>query len=148
MIPHPLPQPLGERMRYLLDTNIFIVMLKRKGQDGYNIWRRVRQTPAAEITFSSVVEAELLHGAEKYHAPEQRRAQLQIVLSPFSSLPFDAACALHYARIRHELELKRQVIGANDLLIAATALAHGLTLVTRNTGEFSRVPGLQLEDWS
>lgn len=62
-------------------------------------------------------------------------------------LPFGLTGAEKYAEIRTDLERRGETIGANDLLIAATALAHGATLVTRNTGEFSRVPDLHLEAW-
>jgi tRNA(fMet)-specific endonuclease VapC len=84
----------------------------------------------------------------KYEIPELRRNKLTLLLSPYRSLPFDSRCVPHYARIRHYLEKQEQMIGGNDLMIAATALAHGLTLVTHNTEEFSRVPGLQWEDWA
>jgi tRNA(fMet)-specific endonuclease VapC len=66
---------------------------------------------------------------------------------PFASLPFDDACAEQYGQIRNELESDGTPIGPNDLLISAVARAHGLTLVTHNVGEFSRVIGLRLEDW-
>ena len=67
---------------------------------------------------------------------------------PFQSLPFDSACVPEYARIREHLESQGSSIGANDLLIAAIALTHGLTVITNNTDEFKRVPGLRVEDWS
>lgn len=66
---------------------------------------------------------------------------------PFTSLPFGDDGAEQYGLIRAELKRQGRPIGANDLLIAATALAYDLTLVTHNTREFSRVPGLRLEDW-
>lgn len=95
----------------------------------------------------SVVWAELLHGARKYEKRDQRVARIEQTLSPFRSLPFDDAAAHRYAEIRDTLETRGQVIGPNDLLIAAIALTHGLTLVTNNR-EFSRVPGLNIEDWT
>ena len=67
---------------------------------------------------------------------------------PYRSLAFDSTCVPNYARIRDELERAGQVIGGNDLLIAAIALTHDLTLVTHNSGEFNRVSGLRVEDWS
>lgn len=66
---------------------------------------------------------------------------------PFVSLPFDDGCAEHYGQIRSGLEREGRPIGPNDLMIAATARAHGLTLVTHDSAEFARVPGLPLEDW-
>lgn len=73
-------------------------------------------------------------------------ARIERTLAPFRSLPFDDLAARRYAEIRDVLETRRQIIGPNDLLIAAIALTHGLTLVTNN-GEFRRVPGLAVEDW-
>ena len=66
----------------------------------------------------------------------------------FRSLPFDSGCVPHYARLRDTIERAGHVIGGNDLLIAAIALAHDLTVVTHNSGEFNRVPDLRVEDWS
>ena len=69
------------------------------------------------------------------------------VIEPFACLPFDGRAADAYGSIRADLEREGRPIGPNDLLIAATALAHSLTLVTHNTSEFNRVPGLSLVDW-
>lgn len=70
-----------------------------------------------------------------------------LFLSPFSSLPFDDDCARRCAEVRAELERSGRVIGPHDLQIAAVALQHGLTLVTHNMQEFSRIAGLKLDDW-
>jgi tRNA(fMet)-specific endonuclease VapC len=67
--------------------------------------------------------------------------------APFASLAFDDVCADHCGRLRSELAAAGTPIGPNDLLIAATALAHELTLVTHNVREFSRVANLRVEDW-
>lgn len=133
-------------MTHLLDANIVIAILKGKA-DGQKASRRLAELPANEVAVCSVVEAELWHGAEKYRVPQQRRADLQELLAPHDSLPFDSRCVPHYARIRHHLEQEAQVIGGNDLMIAAIALAHDLTLATHNGEEFRRVPGLRVEDW-
>ena len=131
-------------MRYLLDTNAWIHYLKH-GDSPVGI--RLRRTPALEVAVCSVVWAELLHGARKYEKRDQRVARIEQTLSPFRSLPFDDAAAHRYAEIRDALETRGQVIGPNDLLIAAIAITHGLTIVTNNH-EFSRVPGLNVEDWT
>lgn len=94
-----------------------------------------------------MVEAELYHGARKYGNPEKRKAILDGFLAPFSSLPFDSSCVSEYARIRHHLEQRGELIGGNDLMIAAIALTNNLTLVTSNLDEFRRVPGLTVEGW-
>ena len=96
----------------------------------------------------SVVKAELWHGAHKYGNRESRLAQLEELFSRHGSLPFDDDAAWHYAEIRHDLETKGQVIGPNDLKIAAICRANQVRLVTANTKEFERVPDLVLEDWS
>ena len=132
-------------MRYLFDTNIVIFVLKDQGGKAA---ARLSQESPGEIGICSVVEAELYHGATKYGAPDDRRSALDGFLVPFRSLAFDSACVPNYARIRDELERAGQVIGGNDLLIAAIALTHDLTLVTHNSGEFNRVSGLRVEDWS
>lgn len=132
-------------MRYLLDTNIVIFTLK--DQLGRAAVRLSRESPSTVVT-CAVVEAELYHGAAKYGVPDRRRRALDGFLAPFRSLPFDSLCVPHYARLRDDLERAGQVIGGNDMLIAAIALTHDLTLVTHNGAEFNRVPGLRVEDWS
>ena len=132
-------------MRYLADSNVWIQFLKRRNSAAT---ARLQKTPAADIAVCSIVWAELLHGARKYEAPADRVSRVQAALSPYVSLPFDNAAAEHYAEIRDSLERSGTIIGANDLLIASIARAHNLTVATGNVDEFSRVPGLQVEDWT
>jgi len=132
-------------MRYLIDTNIWIVYLKQASTE---VRTRLEQTSASEIAVCSVVWAELLHGARKYENRDVREHKIELTLDPFVCLPFDLPAARHYAIIRDELESAGQPIGGNDLLIAAIALANNLTVVTNNSSEFGRVPGLSIEDWS
>jgi tRNA(fMet)-specific endonuclease VapC len=101
----------------------------------------------AEIALCSVVKAELLFGAYRSGRVEANLQRLKIFFEPLQNLLFDDECADHYARIRADLHTRGQLIGGNDMLIAAIARAHNATLVTHNTGEFSRVVGLRLEDW-
>lgn len=132
-------------MRYLLDTNTIIFALKDAlGRSAL----RIGEASHDEVAICSVVESELYHGASKYGRPTRRKAALDAFLQPFQSLPFDSACVPEYARIRDHLEREGNRIGGNDLLIAAIALTHGLTVVTHNSAEFNRVPGLIVEDWS
>lgn len=131
-------------MIYLLDTNAFIQLWQRKN---LNIRRRFLQHPPSEIALCSVVKAELLFGALRSLQQESNLARLQKLFAPLQSFEFDNLAAEHYAHIRAELTLKGQLIGANDLLIAAIARAQNITLVTHNTSEFSRVSGLMFEDW-
>ena len=132
-------------MRYLLDSNIVIFALKDSQCVAAN---RLRVTDVADIAICSVVEAELYHGARKYGNPARRKAILDEMLAPYTSPPFDSACVSHYASVRDHLERARNLIGGNDLLIAAIALTHDLTVGTHNSDEFNRVPGLRVEDWS
>ena len=132
-------------MKYLLDTNIWVLYLKQSSTEVRN---RLAQCAPGEIATCSVVWAELLHGARKYEKRDVREQKIQLTLDPFVCLAFDLSAARHYARIRDQLEQDGQTIGSNDLMIAAIALASNLILVTNNSGEFKRVPGLPLEDWS
>ena len=132
-------------MRYLLDTNTIIFALKDAQREAA---LRIGQAAQSEVFVCSVVEAELYHGATKYERPSRREVVLGAFLQPFQSLPFDSSCVPHYARIRDHLESRGQIIGGNDLMIAAIAVTHDLTVVTHNCDEFNRVPGLSVEDWS
>lgn len=132
-------------MRYLLDTNIIIFVLKDPAGQAA---KKLAQTSADKVVICSVVEAELYHGARKYGAPRRREQTLDGFLAPYRSLAFDSDCVPHYASIRDHLERAGQTIGGNDLLIAAIARTHGLTVVTHNGSEFRRVPALAIEDWS
>lgn len=132
------------RMPWLLDTNAWIHYLKNPSSP---VARRLRERTPADLVVCAVVRAELLHGAMKYGDPARRLAIVRDTLAPYACLPFDEVAAEHYARIRHTLEQSGNVIGPHDLLIAATCVAHGCVLVTANTGEFSRVAGLSIEDW-
>ena len=131
-------------MRYLVDPNTWIFYLKRAGSP---VQASLRHTPASDIAVCSVVWAELLHGARKYEERDERVKRIERTLGPFRSLPFDDVAARRYAEIRDSLERRGEIIGPNDLFIAAIALTHNLTLVTNNR-EFSRVPGLSVEDWT
>jgi tRNA(fMet)-specific endonuclease VapC len=132
-------------MPWLLDTNAWIQYLKNPGSP---VARCLRQHAPPDILTAAVVKAELLHGALKYGVPERRLAIVRATLAPYVSLPFDDAAAEQYAIIRHTLETAGHTIGPNDLMIAAICLVHRCTVVTANTREFMRVPGLTVEDWT
>lgn len=131
-------------MAILPDTNVWISLLKNPDSA---LDARVRSHPVSDILLCAVVKAELWHGAEKYGNRERRLRALDMLFAPFTSLPFDDNAARHYAEIRHHLETQGQVIGPNDLKIAAIARMHGLILVSADP-EFRRVPGLTVEDWT
>ena len=131
-------------MIYLPDTNTCISLLRQKHPHLIARWRSAKVT---DIVLCSIVVYELRHGAESSSDPAGEHAKLDVFLAPFSSLPFDDACAAKCADIRRALERKGETIGPHDLLIAAVALRHDLTLVTHNTREFGRISTLRLEDW-
>lgn len=129
--------------RVMLDTNIVS-----------HIMRYPEKAPAFrlsgyapdQVAISSIVLAELLFGAARIGS-QRLSSQIDFVLDTVTVLPFDGEGASRYASARSQLERLGTPIGANDLLIAAHALALGVTLVTDNVREFSRVPGLRVENW-
>jgi tRNA(fMet)-specific endonuclease VapC len=129
---------------YLLDTNSCISILN---DSSVSTTRRLRQHLPSEIYLCSVVKAELLYGARRSSREADNLRLLHRFFAPFVSLPFDDNCAGQYGSIRADLSQLGALIGPNDLMIAATALANGMTLVTHKLREFSRVPGLLIEDW-
>lgn len=131
-------------MIYCLDTNTVIYYLKGS-QPG--IRDRLAKLQPQQVSVSEVVVAELLFGVQRSQRKASNLAKVSAFLAPVRRLAFDDQVSPHYAEIRAELTDRGELIGPNDLLIAATARAHGLTLVTHNTREFSRVTGLKLEDW-
>lgn len=130
-------------MRYLLDTNIVIAAMKGHAA----VVARLERTPSADLLLSSVVLGELEFGAEKSAYAERNRARLAELADSLPLAVVDAATSHCYGRIRSWLEQHGTSIGANDTWIAAQALALGVTLVTDNIGEFSRVPDLKVENW-
>ena len=130
---------------WLLDTNIFIYLIKRKPD---RVLQRLRALDISTVGVSSITVAELQYGVAKSTRPEQNALGLAALLAPLDVLAFDDAAAAAYGAVRAELERAGTPIGSMDLLIAAHALALGRTVVTNNTREFSRVAGLKAEDWS
>lgn len=110
---------------------------------------RLQALRPADLGVPAIVEYELRYGLLRLpsDAATPRLAALAQLLRPMQLLPFDSECAVQAARIRVELEAAGTPIGPHDTLIAATALRHQATLVTRNVREFSRVPGLQWLNW-
>ena len=105
-----------------------------------------------EEAFLSVITAsELLHGVHRATRPDvraKRSAFVEGILERFPMLSVDLACARAHAQIWAELRRSGTIIGPHDLWLAATGVAHGLTMVTANVREFERVPGLTVEVWS
>jgi tRNA(fMet)-specific endonuclease VapC len=130
---------------HLLDTNACVEYL-RKGNKS-PVAAHLAAAANGSVVLCSVVVGELRFGAHRSNNPLVVMQQVEAFCAQFKSLPFDDPAAAEYARIRADLTARGLLIGPNDLLIAATALANDLILVTHNTAEFSRVPGLKLEDW-
>ena len=128
---------------FLLDTNTVIYFFKGQGK----VAERLLAVAAGEVAISSISLYEIEVGIAKSSQPAKRRRQFDGFLSTVSLVPFDSTAARIAATLRVDLERRGLTIGPLDNLIAGVALAHRATLVTRNTREFSRLPGLALIDW-
>lgn len=129
----------------ILDSNTISYYFRGDPQ----VVSRLQALSPADIGVPAIVEYELRYGLLRLppDAAAPRLAALAILLRPMQILPFDSECAAHAARIRTELEAAGTPIGPHDTLIAATAIRHQATLVTRNVREFSRVAGLHRINW-
>jgi tRNA(fMet)-specific endonuclease VapC len=132
-------------MPFLIDASIWIAHLRGRSP---NLLAKLALHRADEIKVSVVVWGELLIGAEKSSQRARVMRELEALLAPYEFLSVSPKVAEHYAKVRAELEARGQIIGPNDLWIAATARAHGATVVTQNVGEFRRVNGLKVVDWT
>ncbi len=131
-------------MRYLLDTNVCIEILRGRNTA---LKASLAARELSDLALCSIVWAELQCGAQLAQNPQAELAKLQAAFGTWPRLPFDDAAAECYGEIRAHLQRAGDLIGGNDLLIAAIAQTNELTLVTHNTNEFARVPNLQIEDW-
>lgn len=130
---------------YYLDTNICIAHMRKPFGV---VARKINSIDPAFIKRPAIVKGELLLGAEKSKRRRETLVETLIFCRPYDIVPFEDSILRTYAEIRAALEMKGQKIGYNDSIIAATVLMKGGVLVTNNTKEFSRVDGLQLEDWT
>ena len=131
-------------MRYMLDTNICIYVIKHKPE---SVFRKLKKIKPEDVCISSITYAELAYGVEKSAQPERNRLALSMMLSSIEIVASDDAAADEYGEIRAGLERKGTPIGSLDMLIAAHARSLGCTLVTNNTKEFCRVEGLEVVNW-
>jgi tRNA(fMet)-specific endonuclease VapC len=129
--------------RYLLDTNIVSNLIR---QPAGPVAQRIAEQGEESVCISVVVAAELRYGAEK-SGSVALRTRIELLLSALQVLPLEPPVDAVYGRLRHHLTMTGHPIGPNDLLIAAHALTMEMTLVTANTREFERVPGLSIENW-
>ncbi|MCP9793553.1 type II toxin-antitoxin system tRNA(fMet)-specific endonuclease VapC [Vulcanococcus limneticus] len=127
----------------LLDTNICIYVINARPAAVLERFRRYRM---GEIGICSVVAAELAYGVAKSGSSRNRQA-LELFLAPLVILPFDEPAIWVYGDLRAELERRGTPIGSLDTMIAAHALSQQAPLITNNTREFAKVPGLRLDNW-
>ncbi len=131
-------------MIYALDTNIVVDLLRRRDDP---LRAKYLSKRPSDYRIPEMVRAELLFGAQVSARPLENTEKICAFLAPLLTLPFSGDAITHYAEIRSALEKQGLPIGGNDLIIAATARAGNMILVTRNSSEFSRVPGLAVEVW-
>lgn len=132
-------------MNYSLDTDTCIDAIHGRHP---SVARRILASRPGTLCIPALAKAELLLGLQLGQQPHRERAPLEALFRHLKVLPFEDRSAEYYAIIRADMQRKGRMIDANDLVIAATAIAHKTVLVTRNTRDFSRIPGLLLEDWT
>jgi tRNA(fMet)-specific endonuclease VapC len=131
--------------RYLLDTNLCIYIRQERPEA---VLRRFRRLRAGETALSVIPYGELVYGAAKSAQREAALERLRELIYWLPALPLPETAAEAYGSIRHELGARGQMIGNNDLWIAAHAIASELTLVTNKEKEFRRVRGLKIQNWA
>ena len=129
---------------YMLDTDICIYIIKRKPE---SVLKRLEMLQPGQLAMSAITFAELMNGAKKSQHVEGNIAKLNELAELLEIRAFDQKAAVTYGDVRSTLEKKGNIIGSNDLLIAAHALSLNLILVTNNEKEFKRVDGLRIENW-
>ena len=130
--------------RYMLDTNI---VAYAKNNRPPSVLKTLLKHDPSEICISAITMAELDFGVFNSSDPQKNRMALMMFLAGITVLPFGKDASLEYGSIRYYLKTNGIMIGGHDMLIAAHARSMDITLVTNNTREFSRVPGLKIEDW-
>lgn len=131
-------------MKYMLDTNICIGLIRQKPQ---NLIQRLMLCKPGDVCVSSIALAELAHGANKSNQVEKNLSALDQFLLPLVISDFDQQASAAYGIVRAFLEREGKIIGSMDLLIGSHALSLGVILVTNNVNEFQRIPKLKIEDW-
>ena len=132
-------------LTHLLDTNICVAVIRQRAP---RILAKLQRMTPGSVGVSIITVSELECGAAKSLHPQRNRAALEQFLLPLEILNYGATAAFHYGEIRARLEKAGTPIGPLDTLIAAHAKSLNVTLVTNNLGEFRRVAGLKVEDWT
>jgi len=133
------------KARYMLDTNICIYIAKHRPPEVRSRFERLKP---GQLVMSAITYGELSYGVSKSSQRTQALTQLEELVQDVPVEELDSRAAETYGEIRANLEKQGQIIGNNDLWIAAHALALNLTLATNNEREFKRIPGLSLENWT
>jgi tRNA(fMet)-specific endonuclease VapC len=133
-------------MLYMLDTNTLIYVLNARPQH-QAVLDQFNQRDPRHLCLSSITLAELRFGVEQSQRRDSTQGKLDRVVAALAVAPFEDRAARSYGALRAQLQATGKPIGPLDTLIAAHALSLGLTLVTNNTREFSRVHGLRVENW-
>lgn len=131
-------------MRFLLDTNICIYLIKQKPPE---VLQKFNTYQVGDLGISSITVAELEFGVQKSQFPDRNQQALEQFLLPLKIADFDNTSAKIYGDVRATLEKRGTPIGSLDTLIAAHAVSLQVTLITNNVKEFSRVPNLKLDNW-
>ena len=131
-------------MKYMLDTNTCIYIIKRKPLD---VIERFKKIEVSQVGISSITLSELSYGVSKSSKPEQNRLALTQFVAPLEILAYDDEAAQYYGNIRALLEKQGTPIGSLDMLIAAHTLSLDCILVTNNEKEFNRIPNLKIDNW-
>ena len=130
-------------LAYMLDTNICIYVMKNYPKDLQDKFNSL----AEQICISSITLGELHYGAEKSARRADNLTAIEHFVARLEVLPFDAKAAAHYGQLRAELERAGRPCGPHDMQIGGHARSEGLIVVTNNLREFSRMPGVRVEDW-
>ena len=131
-------------IKYLLDTNVCIHIIRKKPIEVIN---KLRKLNIEDVGVSTITLSEMEYGICKSKRRDENKFSLAEFLAPFEIIHFDDNAAKVYGQIRADLEVRGEIIGAMDLLLASQALSMGAIMVTNNTKEFSRINDLIVEDW-
>jgi tRNA(fMet)-specific endonuclease VapC len=131
-------------VKYLLDTDICIYLIRHRPAVLVN---RLKACAPGDVGVTMITIAELQYGAQRSRTPERNLKALEQFLLPLTIVDFDYAAAVSYGALRAGLEAAGATTGPLDMLIAAVALGHEMSVVTNNVREFGRIPGLQVENW-
>ena len=131
-------------LKYMLDTNMVIYTVKNRPEQVRESFKRYQ----GSMCISTVTLGELIYGAERSSQPERNLADIEGLAARLEVRPFDTNAAIHFGQLRAELYNLGKPIGPYDMMIVGHARSMGLIVVTNNTKEFERVPGLRIVNWA